>query len=228
MSNNNEWMIRNLSNFSQQSLCNTMAQKRVMLNFDFWIIYWDKNLHHIFFYSCLLAAKGFKLKLFVLQVFPVVEGLRISHSLPGSVSLQWWSFPTGAAAWTDGGLCRHHWWAILETHLEMGLFVCVCSQLLMNLEQVLRRARRTTKASLFTLLESGNTCKLESSFRNVDSTPEYEPTGFIYTLSSLTDHIFTSFSFPILFQALNHFLKCSSSEDNRALDLAIETVSLSK
>lgn len=164
----------------------------------------------------------------MLQVFPVVEGLRISHSLPGSVSLQWWSFPTGAAARTDGGLCRHHWWAIWETHLEMGLFVCGCSWLIMNLEQVLRRARRTTKALLFTLLESGNTCKLESSFRNVASTAEYEPTDFIYTLSSLMDHIFTSFSFLPHFQALNHFLKCSSAEDNRALDLAIETVSLSK
>lgn len=164
----------------------------------------------------------------MLQVFPVVEGLRISHSLPGSVSLQWWSFPTGAAARTDGGLCRHHWWAIWEKHLEMGLFVCGCSWLIMNLEQVLRRARRTTKALLFTLLESGNTCKLESSFRNVASTAEYEPTDFIYTLSSLMDHILTSFSFLPHFQALNHFLKCSSAEDNRALDLAIETVSLSK
>lgn len=74
------------SYFSQQSVQKSDVKLLNFLPFELFI---EIKTNTIFlFYSCLLAAKGFKLKLFVLQVFPVVEGLRISHSLPGSVSLQ--------------------------------------------------------------------------------------------------------------------------------------------
>lgn len=47
--------------------------------------------------------------MFVLvQILSVVEWLRFSHPLPGAVPVQRWSFPAGAAARPDGGLCRHH------------------------------------------------------------------------------------------------------------------------
>lgn len=171
---------------------------------------------------------------FVLQVFPVVEGLWLSHSLPGSVSLQRWGFPAGAAARTDGGLRRHHWSVpvkiiIYYTHytgLRVGYDAHGWWWTLIRSwgdaggppeHRALLRGREETLAGRPLLpemwpVQQSTKPSLFSSF----------------TVKLLRSRFFTSFSFWPHFQALNHFLKCSSTEDNKALDLAIETVSRSK
>ena len=54
------------------------------------------------------------------QVLPEVERLRLCHPVPGHVSLQWWSLPTGSAAQADGDLCWHYWC------VYVSVCMCVC------------------------------------------------------------------------------------------------------
>lgn len=75
-----------------------------MVSFAFWNS--SKKVQHLF--SSTSAAVFTFENVLWLQVFSVAEGLWLSHSLLGSVSLQRWGFPAGTAARTDGGLRRHH------------------------------------------------------------------------------------------------------------------------
>lgn len=88
-----------------------------------------------------------------------------------------------------------------------------CSRLMMNIDQVLKRRRRTSRASRFTSRERGNTCRPAASSRNVASTAEYTAQSFLlfhgHTSSITFPHFFfllTTFSgFKSFSQVFQHW-----------------------